>query len=130
MFMPHKLKAHVVQNYKKQIKYNIKSYLRLICSSWCFPRANTNHSFIFSFLIQAGFIYHSKMLCLNYMLWMIHTVSVASPFSQALLAVMHIVQLTQWEAFPWSHWLYFWWRNLKPQSLLPDNYILSVANPK
>lgn len=40
------------------------------------------------------------MLRFNYMLRMIHTVNVTSPFSQALLAVMRIVQLTHWEASP------------------------------
>lgn len=83
-----------------------------------------------SFFIQAGCIYHSDMPYFNNTLEMIHSVSVTSPFSQALWAVIHFIifQLSQWEVFPLSHWLYFRWCNLKPQLLFPDNYILSVIN--
>lgn len=54
-------------------------YLRFKVFPWCFPRAKANRSFIFLFYACITFIYHDEM-CLNYMLWMIHTLNVTSPF--------------------------------------------------
>lgn len=58
---------------------NMHRYLRFKVFPWCFPRAKANRSFIFLFCSCITFIYHGEM-CLNYMLWMIHTLNVTSPF--------------------------------------------------
>lgn len=58
---------------------NMHRYLRFKVFPWCFPRAKANRSFIFLFYSCITFIYHGEM-CLNYMLWMIDTLNVTSPF--------------------------------------------------
>lgn len=66
----------------------------------CFPRAKANRSFIFLFYSCITFIYHDEM-CLNYMLWMIHTLNVTSPFGLCKLwCSLSSVSLVSGEALP------------------------------